>query len=251
MAGRRARSDSVRRDTGAVLGSGIARPRPRPDRRAVLGSVGFHVAIVAGLLISGMAFGQDLPQFETYRVKLYSPPPQVAGEPDPVAAVAPVVRRPEPQVVTEVPKPKPVTPPKPKPAETRTTPRETPTRSDAPRAGRNPDPSSPGGEGLNVDTEGRDFPYPEYLENIILQLNRYFRWDGNPALEGEVAFYLERDGSVGKGSLQVTQKSGDFRFDLRMMSAVEQAGRAGAFGPLPEGWISDKLWIRFRFLPPG
>ena len=85
----------------------------------------------------------------------------------------------------------------------------------------------------------------------IFVLNRHFRWSGNPALEGEVAFYIEREGSVGKGSIQVTRKSGDFRFDLEMMSAVEQAGNRRAFGPLPDGWVSDKLWVRFKFLPPS
>ncbi|HET9740798.1 MAG TPA: TonB C-terminal domain-containing protein [Solirubrobacteraceae bacterium] len=99
--------------------------------------------------------------------------------------------------------------------------------------------------------EGKEFPFPDYLENIILVLNRHFRWSGNPALEGEVAFYIERDGSVGDTSIQVTRKSGDFRFDLEMMSAVEQAGNRRAFGPLPDGWVSDKLWVRFKFLPPS
>jgi hypothetical protein len=68
---------------------------------------------------------------------------------------------------------------------------------------------------------------------------RSFRWSADPNLQGEVAFYIERPGTVGRGSIRVIEKSGDFSFDLEMLSAVEQA--PDRFGPLPEGWIPDKL----------
>ena len=42
---------------------------------------------------------------------------------------------------------------------------------------------------------GDAFPYPEYLENIIRQLNRYFRWTGAD-LTAQVGFEIQRDGSV-------------------------------------------------------
>jgi hypothetical protein len=45
------------------------------------------------------------------------------------------------------------------------------------------------------------------------------------------------------------RKSGNFQFDLQAHEAVDRAGRAGAFGPLPDGWQQDRLWISFTFEP--
>jgi outer membrane biosynthesis protein TonB len=239
-------TESKRPERVGVLGTGIGLRRSGPDRRAVLGSVLVHIGVVAVLLVSGAVFAPHMPAFEVYRVQLVSPPPQLAGEPAPVRAAPPVVRRPERTV--ETPRQQ---QPKPRPVEQKPPPKEEPKREPEPTRGANPKPDSPGGEDIQLDMEGKEFPFPDYLENIIFVLNRHFRWSGNPALEGEVAFYIERDGSVGRGSIQVTRKSGDFRFDLEMMSAVEQAGNRRAFGALPDGWVSDKLWVRFKFLPPS
>lgn len=237
---RKARSD--------VWGSGIGRRRPRPDFRAIAGSVTFHVVIVGALVASGAVFASDLPEFEVYRVRLVSPPPEQEGEPEPVPPTAAVVQPVEPEPVEPVRDvPESVRPVEETPEE----PVEEPPEEPEPTRGENPEPDSPGGENLDVDVEGQDFPYPEYLQNIILQLNRYFRWAGNANLTGTVAFAIERDGSISPGSIQVVQKSGDWNFDLEMMSAVEQAGNRRAFDPLPEDWVQDKLWVRFRFLPPG
>ncbi|MGH7577638.1 MAG: TonB C-terminal domain-containing protein [Longimicrobiales bacterium] len=231
-----------------IWGSGIGRRRPGPDFRAVIGSVGFHVVLVGGLIVSGAVFASELPEFEVYRVRLVSPPPQEEGEPEPVPPSAEVVRPTEPEPVEPIREvPQSVRPVEETPEE----PVEEPPPEPEPARGADPEPDSPGGEDLDVDIEGQDFPYPEYLQNIILQLNRYFRWAGNANLTGTVAFAIERDGSVSPGSMRVVQKSGDWNFDLEMMSAVEQAGNRGAFNPLPDGWVQDKLWVRFRFLPPG
>ena len=240
-------SDRKPTERVGVLGTGIGLRRPGPDRRAVIGSVVFHVVLVGVLVVSGTVFARRMPAFEVYRVKLVSPPPQLAGEPAPIRATPPVVRRPERTVQTPTQQQ-----PKPRPVEQKPPPKEEPKpKEPEPTRGARPKPDSPGGEDIQLDMEGKEFPFPDYLENIILVLNRHFRWSGNPALEGEVAFYIERDGSVGDNSIQVTRKSGDFRFDLEMMSAVEQAGNRRAFGPLPDGWVSDKLWVRFKFLPPS
>lgn len=235
------------KERSGVWGTGIGRRRSGPDVRAVIGSVAFHAAIVAGLVAAGAVFASDLPEFEVYSVQLVSPPPQLEGEPEPVVPAAAVVRPPEPRVVEPVTQPpQPVRPVEKKPAPVEETPKEP-----EPPRGASPKPDSPGGEGVNVDIAGQDFPFPDYLQNIILQLNRYFRWAGNPNLKGTVAFAIERDGTVSKGSIQVVQKSGDWNFDLQMMGAVEQAGNRRAFDSLPEGWVQEKLWVRFSFLPPG
>jgi protein TonB len=258
------RGRGQRRDTGAVWGTGINRSRPRPDRRAVLGSVAFHILLVAGLYAAGL-HRATLPEFEVYRVQLRSPAPQVAAETPVIAPVAPdpIVVRDAPATQPEAPRPTPPKPEAPKPDPTKVTPpTETPPRpvktpekaADPPKepvksAGQAADARSTGGENIDVDMEGREFPYPEYLQNVITQLHRHFRWAGNPNLQAEVAFHIKRDGTV--GGIIVSRKSGDFNFDMEAMAAVEQVGRSGRFGPLPDGWVDDRLWIRFKFLPPG
>ena len=85
------------------------------------------------------------------------------------------------------------------------------------------------------------------LQNILLQLKRYFRWDGAANLSAQVVFFIKRDGSV--GGVDVLSKSGNFRFDVQAIEAVEQAGRAKAFGPLPDDWQGEKLYILNTFEP--
>jgi outer membrane biosynthesis protein TonB len=58
-----------------------------------------------------------------------------------------------------------------------------------------------------------------------------------------------RDGKV--RNIRVLKKSGNINFDLEAISAIEQAGKRGAFGPLPKGWVPNRLPIAFSFLPPG
>jgi outer membrane biosynthesis protein TonB len=116
--------------------------------------------------------------------------------------------------------------------------------------GKNADPRTRvGGEGLDVHIAGEAFPYPDYLENIIRQLNRYFRWNGAPTLETKIGFEIMRDGTV--RNIRVLEKSGNFNFDLDAISAVESAGKSNAFGALPKGFVPDRLPVAFKFLPPG
>jgi outer membrane biosynthesis protein TonB len=57
-----------------------------------------------------------------------------------------------------------------------------------------------------------------------------------------------RDGSV--SGIQIQRRSGNFAFDAQASLAVEQAGRARAFGPLPDDWQRDRLGILYTFEPP-
>ncbi|HEX2167358.1 MAG TPA: TonB C-terminal domain-containing protein, partial [Longimicrobiales bacterium] len=100
---------------------------------------------------------------------------------------------------------------------------------------------------LNIQREGEEFLYPEYQANIIRQLNQAFRWNGASNLEAEVVFYIKRDGSV--GGIRIVRKSGNFQFDLQAHEAVDRVGRTGRFGPLPDGWQQDRLWVSFTFEP--
>lgn len=229
------------------LGAALRRGRQRPPSRAVLLALGAHALVVLGFWAAGVTFTDDLPEFEVYRIELVSPPPQVQGEPEPVVPTQPVVEQPAPPEPEVTPIPTPDPPVQTQSAVKQEIPRQV--QEAKPAQGNNPEPVEVGGENANVRIEGQEFPYPEYLENIVLQLPRYLRWGGAGNLEATVIFFIDREGDV--GGLRLDRRSGNFNFDLEAMSAVEQAGQRGAFGPLPEGFQGDRLWVRFTFLPPG
>ena len=56
-----------------------------------------------------------------------------------------------------------------------------------------------------------------------------------------------RDGSV--RDIRFVTRSGSFAFDLSAQGAIEAAGNAGVFGPLPDGWDADVLPVSFYFKP--
>lgn len=219
--------------------------RRGPGKAAVVGSVILHGALVAGILLSDrLPSRAEQTVFKTYKVSLFSPPPNVEGEPVPAAA-------PKPEIIK-----KPVVAPEPKPAATKKADVKTATPTAAaakPKptnqvTGRNAKPGPVGGENLNILQEGEEFPDPVYLENIILQLNRYFRWSGQGNLRAEIGFQIHRDGRVTRVS--AIRRSGNFEFDAAAVEAVEQAAKRGAFGPLPKVWPHDVLPVAFSFLPP-
>jgi len=118
----------------------------------------------------------------------------------------------------------------------------------SPPKGRNPKPEAKtGGEDIDVRIEGEDFPFPGYLENIQLQISRYFRWTGRSGLEAEIYFVIRKDGSV--EDIRIVRGSGDMTFNFEAMAAIEQAGRRASFGPLPEGFAGDRLPVLFYFRP--
>jgi TonB family protein len=107
-----------------------------------------------------------------------------------------------------------------------------------------------GGKGTdvaNVSTAGKEFPYPAYLHNIITQIALRFDPRQKQMLSAEVQFVIRRDGSV--FSISVLKPSGSYGFDLEAKGAVEAAGAAKAFGPLPDGYMDDALTIIFTFDP--
>ncbi len=175
---------------------------------------------------------------QTYRVRLVA----AADE------TAPMRLKPEPAKVAEEEN----RPPPPQP-----TPERMP-RTEVPTVVEQPPPVEPsneparapetGEEAINVQLEGATFVDPEYLNNIIRQVNRYWRPpSGNRHLRAEVVFEIERDGSVGE--IDWLHRSGDLSFDLEARGAVEAAGRVRAFGPLPKAWPRDRLRVSFFFDP--
>ncbi len=108
-----------------------------------------------------------------------------------------------------------------------------------------------GGRGTDVatvQTEGIEFPFPVYLNNIVRQIALRFQPpDAGARLKAEVMFLIHRSGSV--SNLRFITRSGSYPFDLEAQGAVEAAAAARAFGPLPEGFADDVLPVVFSFDP--
>jgi protein TonB len=216
-------------------------------------SLAIHLSLVAMVLLG---YRQEkvpaLPPI--YKVNIVAAPagPRAIGEVRPEPEVAPPTAPPE--VTPPPPAPTreaavPTAKVTPKKAAPRTTPVETPAReapkTTAPRAGGGPI----GGRGTDVatvQTEGIDFPFPGYLNNIVRQIAlRFDPSDSNSGLRAEVRFVIRRDGSV--IGIGFVSRSGNYAFDLEAQGAVESA--ASQFGPLPEGFRDDALPVVFSFDP--
>jgi len=212
------------------------------------GTVAFATTAAIHVLVGVAVFGAPAPAPPVlppvYRVELVAAP-----RPEPQARRAPqTVQRPAEQpaparparrtTVAETPPPPQPTPERREPAP-RTTPTEEPLPGEKPSTGSDP---------ATVKVEGQEFPYPEYLRNIVAQV--YRRWQrpsGNAALKAEVLFLVHRDGTI--SNLQFVARSGSFTFDLEAQGAIEAAASSNAFGPLPEGYGNDVLPVSFFFDP--
>jgi outer membrane biosynthesis protein TonB len=122
-----------------------------------------------------------------------------------------------------------------------------PPKTEAPKAGGGPT----GGKGTDVATvrsDGIEFPFPGYLNNIVRQIALNFKpRNADARLKAEVRFLIHRDGSV--SDLTFVRRSGVFSFDLEAQGAVEAASSARGFGPLPGGFPDDVLPVVFSFDP--
>jgi TonB family protein len=211
-----------------------------------------HIGLVVLALF--VARGRP-PMAEVYAVNLIAAPagPRQVGivndapkqEPD-----APLPKRAEMQPKETMP-----APPATRPRETRRTPSRATQVPDAKSARFDtPAPKAGGGETggkgtdvANVNTAGKEFPYPAYLHNIVTQIALRFDPRQRQMLSADVQFIIRRDGSI--MSISVVKPSGSYGFDLEAKGAVEAAGAAKAFGPLPEGFSDDVLTVIFTFDP--
>jgi protein TonB len=226
-------------------------------RTPLVWSALLHLLVAAGFLV-GLS-GERVTTPPTYRVRLIAAPaaPRQVGvvretppAPDPTPtppAPAPLARAtPEPERMKAPPtKARPVRTPKTAtpnaaPAAAKPTAAPTPTAGGGPTGGR-------GADVANVRTEGIEFPYPVYLQNVVRQIALQFRPPPTSALRAEVSFLIRRDGSV--SGLRLVTRSGSFSFDQDAMGAVEAAARSNAFGPLPQGFTDDVLPVIFSFDP--
>jgi len=158
--------------------------------------------------------------------------------------------RPAPESRSAPEPPVPTTRPKPAPAKSRapTQAKAKPVKTASPVTPLPGETPGTGSDIANVDLKGKAFPYPEYLRNLVAQI--YRRWNhpsNNAPLTSEIGFVILRDGTV--KDIQVLASSHSFSFDQEARAAVDVAGAAKAFGPLPAGYPADYLQISFVFKP--
>jgi outer membrane biosynthesis protein TonB len=209
------------------------------------GTVVVHAVAIGLLWTTVKAIDTGPPVYAVELVAAPAPPPDAKPAPEatprpPAEETAPIKPTPRPPKPAPV-KPKPVTPKPPK--RTEPTPASTPRTQPLP--GETP---STGNDAVTVSTPGLQFPYPEYLRNIVQEV--YRRWQrplGNSALRAEVSFLIMRDGTIRE--IKLIRPSGSFSFDLSAQGAVEAAGTSKAFGQLPDGYPSDVLPVSFYFTP--
>lgn len=212
-------------------------------RVGLAGTVAVHALAALFFIASAADARKTAPP--TYRVHLVAAPEPTPEERKAPPAVdrpaeekpAPAPKAPTPKSTVSKAAPPPVADNTKREAAPRTTPNAQPLPGERPSTGSDP---------LTVSTEGVEFPFPEYTNNIIVQIaKRWQRPYQSTPLEAEVSFFVHRDGSV--SGMQFVRRSGSFAFDLEAQGAVEEAGRFKVFGPLPDGWKSDVLFVRFYF----
>jgi outer membrane biosynthesis protein TonB len=210
-----------------------------------IGTIVVHAAAAGFLFSQVRASTAGPPVYAVELVAAPAPTPRkrLATE----ATPRPPEEKPAPVKPKPTPPPKKPAPPEPKPPPT-DTPREPTPPTQAPVKPLEGETPSTGSDVATIKTPGLEFPYPEYLRNIVSQV--YQRWDRDDARQNsfaEISFMILRDGSV--RDIRFVTRSGSFAFDLGAQGAIEAAGNAGVFGPLPDGWDADVLPVSFYFKP--
>ena len=235
----------------------VRKGRNAPDRRSLVLSASLHATVLA-LVWSSVLFEPEPIFFESYEIEMVSPPPAVQEEEMQEAAEELVVERPEPEPLPPEPEPEEIIPAEqqeedPPPVEEIETPaEEPPDQEEEPVVAAAPEEveeaTEESGVGIEVRMEGLRRDFPEYYGNIIFQIQRCLRTRDSGARRTSVQFWINRDGSI--SGLDLVERSGNTRFDIEAMGAVECAGR-GRFGPLPEELPFERFPILFHFEPRG
>ncbi|MBL0940793.1 MAG: TonB C-terminal domain-containing protein [Gemmatimonadaceae bacterium] len=239
-------------------GATLTGSHPTWLRSGFMGSLAVHVALAG--VAWWMAGKTEPPRPPIYRVELMGRAGlRQAGVETPTATpattgrdVAGAERVPEEKVAPKTTTTKKVVPsPKATPSTDRTrkggakSATETSKTTSAPKAGAGAT-GTKGADVVNLRTDGIEFPFPGYLNNIIRQLS--LNWNPrrvSAALITEIKFMIRRDGSV--AGIEVVKASGDRLYDLDGMGAIEAVGLSRSFGPLPSGWSDDVLVVYFTF----
>jgi protein TonB len=221
------------------------RGSPTGKTVGLVGTILIHAAAATFLVTQARSSTRPLPPSEAVSLVAAPAPTQKKR-----LATEAVPRPPQEKPAPVKPKPKPKTPPAPAP---KPPPRTEPSREAPPQTAPPVTPApgetpSTGSDVATIKTPGLEFPFPEYLRNIVTQI--YQRWDREAARQNsfaEISFFILRDGSV--RDIRFVTRSGSFAFDLGAQGAIEAAGNARAFGPLPDGWETDVLPVSFYFKP--
>jgi protein TonB len=225
----------------------------------VAASAAVHALVAASVFFLGRSAPPPMPP--VYRVNLVAAPPgaRAAGvvrpaQPTPARAEKVTPPRPVTSTPDVAPAPTKARPPSARRAPTQATPTPEPAKAARaePETGARTAGGGPvGGRGADVATvrtEGIDFPFPGYLQNIVRQIAVRFKHDPRwGSRRAEVVFLIHRDGSVSNFGFRVP--SGSYAFDVEARGAIESAAQAGAFGPLPRGFPDDVLPVIFSFDP--
>ena len=223
------------------------RGRPPGTTVGLIGTVLVHAGAAAFVFTQVKPAKAGPPSYAVELVAAPAPTPrqrlarEAVPTPPPEEKPAPVKPPPKPKPV----KPAPAPTPKPPPTETKREPPPTTAAPVTPAPGETP---STGADVATIKTPGLQFPYPEYLRNIVTQV--YRNWDRESARQNsfaEISFLILRDGTV--RDIRFVTRSGSFSFDLGAQGAIEAAGNARSFGPLPDGWDADVLPVSFYFKP--
>jgi protein TonB len=188
-----------------------------------------------------------------YKVNIVAAPPGPRAIGEVKSGPAPVTPPETPAPRTREVAPAPLKAPTPKASPAPAATKATPTTSTAKPKANTPAPKAGGGpkggtgsDVATVKTDGIDFPYPGYLNNIVRQIALNFKpRNPNAPLRAEIAFLIHRDGSV--SNIRFITRSGVYSFDLEAQGAIEKAKKY--FGPLPEGFRDDVLPVVFSFDP--
>jgi len=184
------------------------------------------VAAPAGERASGVVADKPAP---TPPPTPATPPPRAETNPRDMAA--PTKAKPSPKKAPATPAPP-----------TKSAPKDVP----LPKAGGGPT-GGTGTDVANVSIKGVEFADQGYINNIVRQIALRFKPRNAGALRAEVFFIIRRDGSIGE--FRFLTRSNVYAFDLEAQGAVESAGSAKAFGPLPPSYVNDFLPVIFSFDP--
>ena len=225
------------------------------SRPGLLIPIGGSAVLHASLVVLAVMLSRshsDIALPPVYRVNIVAAPagPRAIGTigADATKANAQPVTTPAPEPVIRK---APIDRPAAKVPKAASTPIETPKSgvkpNEGPRAGGGPV-GDKGTDVATVRTEGIDFPFPGYLNNIVRQIALNFNpRDKSTNLRSEVLFIIRRDGTV--ANVRILKKSGSYAFDLEAQGAIEAASASKSFGPLPEGFQDDALTVYFSFDP--
>ena len=198
--------------------------------RALLVSAGLHAfAAILAILLGGLSARRP-PLPPMYQVRLVSAaelaPMRTRPEPRPVEPVE--EETPEPETVERVPDPE-------RPAPERPPAAREPTPRPGPEAARRTGPDLP------ITLEGRPFPFPWYLEELLRKVQRNWH-PTTSSLEATIHFRIDRNGRL--GDVEVEKSSGNFLFDQAAIRAVQAAQ---PLAPLPREYSGDWLGVYLDF----